>query len=42
MKKAFAVVLLLTMNAMAGDLTGKWSGSFKVDGADHAHRPEQR
>jgi hypothetical protein len=35
MKKAFAVVLLLTMNAMAGDLTGKWSGSFKVDGADH-------
>jgi outer membrane cobalamin receptor len=35
MKKVFAVVLLLTMNAMAGDLTGKWSGSFKVDGADH-------
>jgi len=30
-----AVVLLLAMNAMAGDLTGKWSGSFKVDGADH-------
>jgi hypothetical protein len=35
MKKAIAVVLLLTMSAMAGDLTGKWSGSFKVDGADH-------
>lgn len=35
MKKVFAVVLLLTMNTMAGDLTGKWSGSFKVDGADH-------
>jgi hypothetical protein len=35
MKRTIAVVLLLTMNAMAGDLTGKWSGSFKVDGADH-------
>jgi hypothetical protein len=35
MRKAIAVVLLLAMNAMAGDLTGKWSGSFKVDGADH-------
>jgi hypothetical protein len=35
MKKAIAVVLLLSMNAAAGDLTGKWSGAFKVDGADH-------
>jgi len=35
MKKAIAVVLLLAVNALAGDLTGKWSGSFKVDGADH-------
>jgi hypothetical protein len=35
MKRAIAVVLLLTMHAMAGDLTGKWSGAFKVDGADH-------
>lgn len=35
MKKAIAVVLLLTMPAIAGDLTGKWSGAFKVDGADH-------
>jgi hypothetical protein len=35
MKKAIAVVLLLTMNAMAEDLTGKWSGAFKVDGSDH-------
>jgi hypothetical protein len=26
MKRTIAVVLLLTMNAMAGDLTGKWSG----------------
>ncbi|MGA8154544.1 MAG: hypothetical protein WB952_26605 [Terriglobales bacterium] len=35
MKKAIAVVLLLTMPAIAGDLTGKWSGAFKADGADH-------
>ena len=35
MKKAIAVVLLLAVNAVAGDLTGKWSGAFKVDGADH-------
>lgn len=36
MKETIAVVLLLAVNAMAGDLTGKWSGSFKVDGGDHA------
>jgi len=35
MKKTIAVVLLLAMNAMAGDLTGKWSGAFKVAGGDH-------
>ncbi|MGA8212895.1 MAG: hypothetical protein WB799_04835 [Candidatus Sulfotelmatobacter sp.] len=35
MKKTIAVVLLLTMNAIAGDLTGKWSGAFKVAGGDH-------
>ena len=35
MKKTIAVVLLLTMPAIAGDLTGKWSGAFKADGADH-------
>lgn len=35
MKRTIAVVLLLAMNAMAGDFTGKWSGSFKADGADH-------
>jgi hypothetical protein len=34
-KGTIAVVLLLAMNAMAGDLTGKWSGSFRADGADH-------
>jgi hypothetical protein len=35
MKKEMAVVLLLAVGAMAGDLTGKWSGVFKVDGGDH-------
>jgi hypothetical protein len=35
MKKEMAVVLLLAVSAMAGDLTGKWSGVFKVDGGDH-------
>ena len=35
MKKRVAVVLLLAVSAIAGDLTGKWSGVFKVDGGDH-------
>ena len=35
MKKEMAVVLLLAVSAMAGDLSGKWSGAFKVDGGDH-------
>jgi hypothetical protein len=35
MRGTVAVVLLLSMSAMAGDLTGKWSGSFRADGADH-------
>ena len=26
--------MLLAVSAMAGDLTGKWSGTFKVDGGD--------
>jgi hypothetical protein len=26
---------LLAASAMANDLTGKWSGTFKVDGGDH-------
>src|SRR5579863_342943 len=33
MKVMMTAVLLLA--AMAGDLTGKWSGTFKVDGGDH-------
>ena len=35
MKKIIVVVMLLVVSAMAGDLTGKWSGTFKVDGGDH-------
>jgi hypothetical protein len=35
MKKAIALVVLLAVSAMANDLTGKWSGTFKADGADH-------
>ena len=35
MKETVALVLLLAMNVMAVDLTGKWSGSFRADGADH-------
>jgi hypothetical protein len=35
MKRTIAVVLLLAIHAMAGDLTGKWSGAFRADGADH-------
>ena len=35
MKRLLAAVLILVTTAIAGDLTGKWSGSFKADGADH-------
>jgi hypothetical protein len=35
MKRTIALLLLLALNAMAGDLTGKWSGSFRANGADH-------
>jgi hypothetical protein len=35
MKRAIALVMLLAAGAMAGDLTGKWSGNFKVNGGDH-------
>jgi hypothetical protein len=34
MKKLLALILLLAVNAVAADLTGKWSGSFKVDGGE--------
>lgn len=35
MKKRIAILMLLAGSAMASDLTGKWSGAFKVDGGDH-------
>ena len=35
MNRTFASILLLAASAMAGDLTGKWSGTFKVEGGDH-------
>jgi opacity protein-like surface antigen len=35
MKKGIAIVMLLAAAAMAADLSGKWSGTFKVDGGDH-------
>ncbi len=35
MKKTIVLLLLFALNAMAGDLTGKWSGSFRANGADH-------
>lgn len=35
MNRTIAVVTLLAASTMASDLTGKWSGTFKVDGGDH-------
>jgi hypothetical protein len=34
-KRTAAVVMLLAISAIAGDLTGRWSGTFKVEGGDH-------
>jgi hypothetical protein len=35
MKKIIAIILLLAVNAVAQDFSGKWSGEFKVNGGDH-------
>jgi hypothetical protein len=35
MKKRIAALVLITISALVSDLTGTWSGSFKVDGGDH-------
>jgi hypothetical protein len=35
MNKAVAIGFLLAVSAMASDLTGNWSGTFRVDGGDH-------
>jgi len=34
-KQSMALFLLCAVAAMAADLAGKWSGSFKAEGADH-------
>ena len=36
MKRAIVLVMLFAVAAMASDLSGKWSGSFKVEGGDHS------
>jgi hypothetical protein len=38
MRKVIAVVVLLAAAAMAGDLSGTWTGTFKVSGGDHTVR----
>lgn len=32
---SIALLVLLVLSATAADLTGKWSGTFKVSGGDH-------
>ena len=36
MKFRLALFLLCSLSVMAADLTGKWSGSFKAEAADHS------
>jgi hypothetical protein len=36
MKTGIRAFVLVTVSALAADLTGNWSGSFKVDGGDHS------
>lgn len=35
MKTRIGIFLLLVSTAVAGDLSGKWSGTFRAAGADH-------
>jgi len=35
MKRAIAFVLLCSAAALAGDVSGTWTGAFKVNGGDH-------
>ncbi|HKF04669.1 MAG TPA: hypothetical protein VKB49_20265 [Candidatus Sulfotelmatobacter sp.] len=35
MKKIMGILLLLVSTAVAADLSGKWSGTFRATGADH-------
>jgi hypothetical protein len=36
MKTTLAIVVLLAVGALAGDVAGKWSGTFRVSGGDHS------
>lgn len=36
MKNVMAAVLLLVVGGMASDISGRWSGEFKVEGGDHS------
>jgi hypothetical protein len=36
MNRILAIILLYAVHAVAGDVTGKWSGTFKVSGGDHS------
>jgi hypothetical protein len=35
MKKVMGILLLLVSTAVAANLSGKWSGTFRATGADH-------
>ena len=35
MKTPITLIMILLSAAVASDLSGKWSGQFKADGADH-------
>jgi hypothetical protein len=35
MKKVVGIILLLVSTAVAADVSGKWSGTFRAAGADH-------
>jgi hypothetical protein len=36
LKRTVLIVALLAVGAMASELTGTWSGTFKVSGGDHS------
>lgn len=35
MRKLILLIVLLTSNAIAADVSGRWSGRFRVNGGDH-------
>lgn len=36
LKRSLEIIVLLAVSAMASELTGTWSGTFKVSGGDHS------